>query len=90
MIALLGNHEDMACDGRWPIGGNGDVNTFDHEEDAGYLIWMQNLPRYYSEGNTIFVHAGIDERRRTYGHGEPMIIPLRKNIRLRQADFITI
>jgi serine/threonine protein phosphatase 1 len=22
---------------------------------------MENLPRYYSEGNTIFVHAGIDE-----------------------------
>lgn len=61
VIALLGNHEDMACDGRWPIGGNGDVNTFNHEEDARYLIWMQNLPRYYSEGNTIFVHAGIDE-----------------------------
>ncbi len=30
-------------------------------DDAGYLIWMRNLPRYYSEGNTIFVHAGIDE-----------------------------
>lgn len=52
VIALLGNHEDMACDGRWLIGG---------EEDIGYLMWMQNLPRYYSERNTIFVHAGIDE-----------------------------
>lgn len=62
VIALLGNHEDMACDGRWPIGGNDDADTYDHaEDDAGYLIWMRNLPRYYSEGNTIFVHAGIDE-----------------------------
>lgn len=62
VIALLGNHEDMACDGRWPIDGNGDDDTYDHEEDnAGYLMWMQNLPRYYAEGNTIFVHAGIDE-----------------------------
>lgn len=62
VIALLGNHEDMACDGRWPIGGNDDADTCDHaEDDAEYLIWMRNLPRYYSEGNTIFVHAGIDE-----------------------------
>lgn len=62
VIALLGNHEDMACDGRWPIGGNDDADIYDHaEDDAGYLIWMRNLPRYYSEGNTIFVHAGIDE-----------------------------
>ena len=60
VIALLGNHEDMACDGRWRINGN--ENTDDRkEDDAGYLRWMQNLPRYYSEGNTIFVHAGIDE-----------------------------
>lgn len=62
VIALLGNHEDMACDGRWPIGGIGDENPYEHEEDDDrYLIWMQNLPRYYAEGNTIFVHAGIDE-----------------------------
>lgn len=62
VIALLGNHEDMACDGRWPIGGNGNGNTYGRkEDDAGYLMWMQNLPRYYAEGNTIFVHAGIDE-----------------------------
>ncbi|MDE6167076.1 MAG: metallophosphoesterase [Acetatifactor sp.] len=53
VIALRGNHEDMVCDGRCPIGEIGD--------DAGYLMWIQNLPRYYTEGNTIFVHAGIDE-----------------------------
>lgn len=62
VIALLGNHEDMACDGRWPIGESRDENDYDHEEnDDRYLMWMQNLPRYYAEGNTIFVHAGIDE-----------------------------
>ena len=62
IIALLGNHEDMACDGRWPIGGNDGVAAYNHaKEDAAYLMWMQKLPRYYSEGNTIFVHAGIDE-----------------------------
>lgn len=62
VIALLGNHEEMACDGRWPIGRNDDGNAYDQaENDAGYLTWMQNLLRYYVEGNTIFVHAGIDE-----------------------------
>lgn len=30
-------------------------------EDNKYLHWMENLPRYYYEVNTIFVHAGIDE-----------------------------
>lgn len=39
------------------VGKNAGEETSD---DAGYLIWMRNLPRYYSEGNTIFVHAGID------------------------------
>ncbi len=62
VIALCGNHEDMACDGRWTIGGNDDKDAYGHaEDDAGYLMWMRNLPRYYSEANTIFVHAGIDE-----------------------------
>ena len=62
VMALLGNHEDMACDGRWPIGGIGDGYNCNREEDNDrYLMWMQNLPRYYAEGNTIFVHAGIDE-----------------------------
>ncbi|MDY4892190.1 MAG: hypothetical protein SO130_02130 [Agathobacter sp.] len=30
-------------------------------EDNKYLHWMENLPRYYYEVNTIFVLAGIDE-----------------------------
>ena len=43
------------------------IKTFDEEQltDEGmedkYLQWMQNLPRYYTEGKTIFVHAGINE-----------------------------
>lgn len=62
VIALRGNHEDMVCDGRLPIGESGDKNGCGHEgDDTGYLRWIQNLPRYYTESNTIFVHAGIDE-----------------------------
>lgn len=63
VIVLAGNHEDMACDGRWPIGedrffGSG---VDEDDEDDKYISWMQNLRRYYVEGDTIFVHAGIDE-----------------------------
>jgi len=63
IIVLAGNHEDMACDGRWPIGeerffGAGVDND---DNDDKYIMWMQNLRRYYVEGHTIFVHAGIDE-----------------------------
>lgn len=62
VIALIGNHEDMVCDGRWPLGGIGDENRYDREkEEDMYIGWIQKLPRYYVEGNTIFVHAGIDE-----------------------------
>lgn len=62
VIALIGNHEDMVCDGRWPIGGIGDENDYTREaEEDLYIARMQGLPRYYVEGNTIFVHAGIDE-----------------------------
>ena len=31
------------------------------ERDEPYIRWIENLPRYYVEGNTIFVHAGIEE-----------------------------
>lgn len=58
IMTLMGNHEEMVCDGRWPIEQN-DENV-EAKEDS-YISWMQNLPRYYVEGNTIFVHAGIDE-----------------------------
>lgn len=64
VIALCGNHEDMAMDGRWAIDevrfpdGNEDKNT---KNDEPYLLWMETLPRYHVEGNTIFVHAGIEE-----------------------------
>ncbi len=53
IIVLAGNHEDMACDGRWPIG--------EDDNDDRYISWMLKLRRYYVEGNTIFVHAGVDE-----------------------------
>ena len=57
IIALKGNHEDMAMWGNWPIN-----NTFyDMDMDLEYLSWLSELPLYYVQGKTIFVHAGIDE-----------------------------
>lgn len=65
VIALKGNHEAFVLQGDSTI--NHMIKTFDEEmdldesEDDRYMYWMESLPLYYSEGNTIFVHAGIDE-----------------------------
>lgn len=75
VIALMGNHEVMALDGTWPIGErtwpigertwpvgeNGEEYDDRKNREERYLLWMKNLPRYYTEGNTVFVHAGVDE-----------------------------
>lgn len=37
------------------------INADPEEDDDRYISWLGMLPRYYVEGNTIFVHAGIDE-----------------------------
>lgn len=65
VLALMGNHEEFVLWGDSTI--NHMIKTFDEEHfiDEGmeekYVQWMENLPRYYTVGNTIFVHAGIDE-----------------------------
>ena len=38
-----------------------DYQRYSDERDEIYIRWIENLPRYYVEGNTIFVHAGIEE-----------------------------
>lgn len=63
IIALMGNHEEFVIQGYSTIE---DMNpTYDDEKEAEdddkYICWMERLPRYYKEGNTIFVHAGIEE-----------------------------
>lgn len=65
VVALMGNHEEFVLLGDSSI--NHMIKSFDEEhfvddgEEDKYFQWMENLPRYYTEGNTIFVHAGIDE-----------------------------
>lgn len=48
VIALLGNHEQSVLEN-------------EDEEYKDYFKWFRRLPRYCEFGNTIFVHAGIDE-----------------------------
>ena len=65
VLALMGNHEEFVLWGHSSV--NHMIKSI-HEEDFmddgkedKYIQWMEKLPRYYTEGNTIFVHAGIDE-----------------------------
>lgn len=59
VIALMGNHEELVLLGESPISYSADISD---EEQVKYVRWMKKLPRFYTEGNTIFVHAGIDEK----------------------------
>ncbi|WP_228352489.1 metallophosphoesterase [Variimorphobacter saccharofermentans] len=63
VIVLVGNHEDMAMNGRWPISEDrfaDDDKDYEVDDDK-YLYWMQTLRRYYTTENQIFCHAGVDE-----------------------------
>ena len=57
VIALMGNHEEMACDDMWYINDS----YPDDNKDKPYIEWMKKLPLFYQDGKTIFVHAGVDE-----------------------------
>jgi serine/threonine protein phosphatase 1 len=76
VIALMGNHEEFVLQGYSTV--NHMITPFvdelgsDEGDDDKYLHWMENLPRYYSQGNTIFVHAGIDEDAGIYEEGEDL------------------
>lgn len=65
VIALLGNHDDWVVDGTstidFMIAGRDRYHVDDGSDDK-YIHWISNLPKYHVEGNTIFVHAGIDEQ----------------------------
>ena len=63
VIALPGNHEEFVLIGDSSVNSMFKSLDASYEEDMEeeYVRWMESLPRYYVEGNTIFVHAGIDE-----------------------------
>lgn len=58
IIALMGNHEDLVLTGFSSINSENDEPR---EDDDKYINWISNLPTHFTYGNTIFVHAGIDE-----------------------------
>lgn len=63
VVALMGNHEELAIEGRSPIQEMWDDGVYDSDDmdDDMYLNFLQRLPLYHVEENIIFVHAGIDE-----------------------------
>ena len=65
VVALMGNHDYMLMTGQssmnYMIRSQDDELDKDDGRDDKYIDWISNLPMYYTEGNTIFVHAGIDE-----------------------------
>lgn len=63
VIVLAGNHEDMAINGILPISTDYTTESYDDDnaKDDRYLLWMQNLRRYYLTEHQIFCHAGINE-----------------------------
>ena len=65
VIALLGNHEEFVLTGYSTVNNMNIIEDEEYGTDDGsddkYISWFESLPRYYTEGNTIFVHAGIEE-----------------------------
>ena len=61
IVALLGNHEEWVINGHSTVDEQNPSYEDEDGDDEYYISWFENLPRYYVEGNTIFVHAGIDE-----------------------------
>lgn len=71
VIALLGNHEEMAINGDWNVGeAQFDIQDLCNDNDDIYLNWMSKLPLYQVVENAIFVHAGIDEEAAAEGYWE--------------------
>ena len=62
VIAVLGNHDDWVLRGVSSIDYIDNIINVDYDEDDDrYVRWLESLPMYYTQGNTIFTHAGIDE-----------------------------
>lgn len=63
VIALLGNHEELVMNGYSTIDHFQAkyYDSYDESDEEYYANWFDSLPRYCVEGNTIFVHAGINE-----------------------------
>ena len=61
VVALMGNHEKFILSGDSTINHLIKPSNEIDSNDDKYIAWMKKLPLYYAKGNTIFVHAGIEE-----------------------------
>ena len=67
VIALMGNHDLWVIEGRSTIDKMiASTNDDDVMGDSIYYSFIDSLPYYHIEGNTIFVHAGINEQAGEY------------------------
>lgn len=73
VVVLAGNHEDMACDGRWPIGvSQWSDFSVKRESDDRYILWMKKLRKYYVV-KILFLYMQVLTRRlRIGGNGGRM------------------
>lgn len=60
VVALRGNHEEMIVKEHKRIEDDDSLRPGE-EIDEKYMHWLRHLKYHYEAGNTIFVHAGIDE-----------------------------
>ncbi|MGO7089469.1 metallophosphoesterase family protein [Rhizobium leguminosarum] len=82
-ICLKGNHEDMmvACirgqaDMPWWLGNGGreTLISFGGVVPDEYITWAESLPQYHSDGERIFVHAGVDPTKTMADQTEAMLL----------------
>ena len=73
VIALMGNHEDMAVEyfstydkfSPWLYNGcEYTLKSYKNHNDelASDIEWMKNLPLYFEDDNYVYVHAGINKK----------------------------
>lgn len=60
VVALMGNHEEFVLLGDSSITRligvfDDDADDAQEHDDDRYISWIENLPRYFTEGNTIFI-----------------------------------
>lgn len=61
VVALMGNHEKMAINGDWAISRYVPDSLKLRYSEEFCLDFLRALPLYHTDGNVVFVHAGVNE-----------------------------
>lgn len=86
VIALLGNHEELVCEGMASVDACGTGSG----DDDRYVSWLRGLPRYHAAGRPYLSMPALMKKQKIYGNTAPWIISSRKNILPRQDTFSRI